>query len=67
MKLLHINFEIINFVTEPDHIENSSAEVDNNTSKCNGVTHYHLCHVLKAITLNSDNGSNFDTAIIFKI
>jgi hypothetical protein len=38
------------------------AEVGNVTSKCNGVTHYCLCHVFKAITFSGDNGSNMDRA-----
>jgi hypothetical protein len=38
------------------------AEVSNVTSKCNGVTRYRLCHVLRAIILGSDNVSNFDRA-----
>ncbi len=41
-------------------------EVGNVPSKCNGVTRYRLCHVLKAITLTSDNGSNIDTAITLR-
>jgi hypothetical protein len=37
-------------------------EVSNITSKCNGVTRYRLCHVLRAITLSCNNSSNFDRA-----
>jgi hypothetical protein len=34
--------------------------------KRNGVTRYRLCHVLRAITFGSDNGSNLDTAITLR-
>jgi hypothetical protein len=37
--------------------------VGNVTSKCNCVTRSRSCHVLRAITFVSDNGSNFDRAI----
>ncbi len=36
------------------------------TSKCNSVTCFRLSHVLKAITLSSDNGSDFDRAITLR-
>ncbi len=38
-------------------------EVRNDTSKCNSVTCYCLCHVLRAITFSNNHGSNFDRAI----
>jgi hypothetical protein len=41
-------------------------EFGNITSKCNGVTRYCLCHVLRAIIFRSDNGSYFDRAITFR-
>ncbi len=44
-------------------IINSEAEAGVVTAKSNGVTHYRLCHVFKAITFRSDNGPNFDRAI----
>jgi hypothetical protein len=31
------------------------AEVGNVTSKCKGVTRYHFSHVIKAVTLKSNN------------
>ncbi len=34
--------------------------------KGNGVKRYHLCHVLRAITFSSDNGSNLDRAITLR-
>ncbi len=34
-----------------------NTEVSNNTSKCNGNTHYPLCRILTAITFSSDNVS----------
>ncbi len=36
--------------------------VGNVTSKCSGVKHYRLCHVLRVITFRSDKGSVSDRA-----
>jgi hypothetical protein len=34
--------------------------------KYNGVTHYRLCHVLRAIIFSNDNGLNLDRAITLR-
>jgi hypothetical protein len=41
-------------------------EVGNMTSKCNGFTHYPLCHVLRVITFRSDNSANLDRVITLR-
>ncbi len=41
-------------------------EVGNVTPKCNGVTRYRLCHILRVITFSSNNGSNLDRAITLR-
>jgi hypothetical protein len=57
--LVHKEFNIV-------ETSGLSAEVGNVTSKFNGVTHHRLGHVLKAITLSSDDSSNFDSVITLR-
>jgi hypothetical protein len=41
-------------------------EVGNVIAKCNSVTCYRLCHVLKAITFSSVYGSNLDRTVTLR-
>jgi hypothetical protein len=43
-----------------------SPEDGNDTLKCNNVTCYRLCYILRTITSSSDNVSNLDRAITLK-
>ncbi len=43
-----------------------ATEVGNVTLKCNAITCYCLCHVLRALTFSSDNYSNLNRAITLR-